>query len=285
MSKPQQPGQGNNQSGDLKIPTFGANAAAKAAAAVVQPGEDANELARAGAMSAGAAAQHDATEQEVSFDNPVGLPPEGNSKMPQGGALEAMEAPVSPHKLLEMFQQTQQMFAAIMAQQQQQAKNNPVMGRNDVEHFGEARRTTVDIPGLDKDLDAHLKRTDQRAEPVDIDLVRDMDHARMMAFLEEPVVINIHDDPTPGAENPVVLYVNGRSCLIPRGQDTIVKRKYVEMLLRAKPEAVKTRQTRDGEGNIKNHIDKMATLKYPFALVRDNNPRGIPWARKIRMEG
>jgi hypothetical protein len=82
----------------------------------------------------------------------------------------------------------------------------------------------------------------------------------------------------------VVLGINGRQVPILRGQDTWVRRCYVELLLRAKPEAIKTRLTRNGEGDVKNHIDKTRSLKYPFQIVADKNPRGMAWARKIRSE-
>jgi hypothetical protein len=141
---------------------------------------------------------------------------------------------------------------------------------------------TLDMT-VDRDL-ARMLRPDQRAEQVDIDVIRDMDHAAMMMFLEEPVTVNIAETNEEGAENPVVLHVNGRAVAVLRGQDTTIRRKYVELMLRAKPEGIKTRMTRDGNGDVKNHIDKTRSLKYPFSIIRDQNPRGLAWARKVRSE-
>jgi hypothetical protein len=129
-----------------------------------------------------------------------------------------------------------------------------------------------------------MLRPDKRQEQVDIEVAPNMDHAAMMAFLNEMVCINIAETAEEGAENPVVLGVNGRQVAILRGQDTWVRRCYVELALRAKPEAIKTRLTRNGEGDVKNHIDKTRSLKYPFSIIQDRNPRGLAWARKVRAE-
>jgi hypothetical protein len=162
------------------------------------------------------------------------------------------------------------------------AKNNPVQRRHDQDQYSEVPRQVLDMP-IDGSLD-NMRRPDQRLEQVDIDIVRDMDHAAMLAFLNELVCVNIAETAEEGAENPVVLGINGRQVPILRGQDTWVRRCYVELLLRAKPEAIKTRLTRNGEGDVKNHIDKTRSLKYPFQIVADKNPRGMAWARKIRSE-
>ena len=106
-----------------------------------------------------------------------------------------------------------------------------------VDQFSEVARADLDMP-VDGTLD-QMRRPDQRVEG-DISFSHDMDHAAMMAFLEEPVIINIAESDKEGDENPVPLYVNGRAVAVLRGQDTWVKRKYVELLLRAKPESLKT---------------------------------------------
>lgn len=241
-------GQGNNQSdADLNIPRLGA---AAAPAPIIQPGEDAGALAAAAAS-------------EASLRPPEARYFEGNPQSSQPPAAESL--------------------ADLQAKlRNSQAMHRPVIARHDQEQEAEVPRMSVEIPGLHQSLDS-MRRPDQMVEPV-TDLINFESHAAHLAFLEELLIINVAETADPNMENPVVLGINGRNVAIWRGQDTIVKRKYVEMLLRAKPETIRTRQERNGEGDVKNHIDKMRALKYPFSIVREDNPRGKAWARKIRSE-
>lgn len=162
-----------------------------------------------------------------------------------------------------------------------QAMHRPVQMRHDREQTADNDRITLEMP-ISGSLDA-MRRTDQYIEPI-ADLGRFKDKAAELAFLEEMLIIRIHESNDPTAEDPVQLGVNGRNVFIKRGEDVIVRRKYVEQLLRAKPENVSTRIERDGSGNPRNFIDKTRALKYPFSIIRDDNPRGRAWERKIRTE-
>jgi hypothetical protein len=175
-------------------------------------------------------------------------------------------------------------MAAIQKQMDQpkQARHTPVMARRDVEAEATVPQQTLEIPGLSKSLES-MMRPDQQVEPV-TDLVHFDDHAAQLAFLSEFVKINIHESGDPTAENPVQLGINGRQVFIRRGVDTIVRRMYVEMLLRAKPEGITTQQVRDGDGDVKNLVHKRRALKYPFSIVQDDNPKGRAWMRKIASE-
>jgi hypothetical protein len=270
-------GQGNNQpagTSDLTIPTLGSAPAGP----IVQPGEDPAAIAALADAGKGGLPTGASIEDFVNDSMPGDTTTIEPEAPPRGyDAPREMSASEMQKMLLTLAQGQQtltQMFTALMA------RDNPVMRRSDRDQFSEVPTMELEMP-TDGDLDK-MRRPDQRVEGVDIDVIRDMDHAAQLAFLEEYVVINIHDTNEKGAENPVPLWVNGRSVAIPRGADMAVKRKYVELLLRAKPEAINTRITRDGEP--RNHIDKSRQLKYPFSIVLDRNPRGPAWARKIRSE-
>lgn len=163
----------------------------------------------------------------------------------------------------------------------QQAQHRPAVMRQDREQSADNGTITMEMP-ISGSLDA-MRRSDQYIEPVG-DMLNFADKAAQLAFLEEMVMIRIHESGDPNAENPVVLGVNGRQVAIRRGEDTIVRRKYVEQLLRAKPESMQTQIKRDGDGNPRNLIHKTRALKYPFSIVRDDNRMGPAWERKIRME-
>lgn len=261
-TSPKNAGQGNNQSAGSEL----------SSGAVVQPGEDAGALAavqqQEHAGKAPGVADFLKNEQPV-VETP---PPRG---IPQAREMSSSEMAEVLQNLQKQQAQMAQMLSAL-------ARNNPVLSRSDSDQFSEVPATTLDMP-TDRPLD-QMARPDRRIEGVDIDVIANMDHAQQLAFLEEYVVVNIADTAEQGAENPVVLHVNGRAVAIVRSEDTAVRRKYVELLLRAKPEAIQTRITRGGDGEPRNHIDKTRSLKYPFSIVLDRNPRGPAWARKIRSE-
>ena len=49
--------------------------------------------------------------------------------------------------------------------------------------------------------------------------------------------------------------------------------------MRAQPVQIQTEQARAPNGEVRNLIHRNRALKYPFNLVRDDNPRGRPWVR------
>lgn len=168
------------------------------------------------------------------------------------------------------------------------AANRPVVisQRNEQSMESLAQRQVIDVPTtgrLDDFLGDRRNRSDLVLEPVAS--LGFEDHAAQLAFLEELVIINIAESADPTAENPVQLGINGRQVFIRRGEDTIVKRKYVEQLLRAKPTNVKTQVAKNAEGDVVNRTIKTSAMKYPFSMVRDDNKLGAAWMRKVLSEG
>jgi hypothetical protein len=161
------------------------------------------------------------------------------------------------------------------------AMNRPTHRRTDREQRSDAAAVEFELP-ITGSIDG-MRRPDQYIEPVH-DFYRFEDHAAELAFLEEMVMIRIHETGDPAAEPVVQLGVNGRQVFIRRGEDVFIRRKYVEQLLRAKPENVATNIRRDADGEVRNMITKTRALKYPFSIVRDDNPLGRAWERKIRAE-
>lgn len=166
-----------------------------------------------------------------------------------------------------------------------QAIHRPVMAHYDDDHNDvQMRRDVVDVPITGR-LDDFMakRRSDLYIEPVAPALFNDI--AAELAFLEEYVIIEIHETMDPQAELVIHLAINGRSVYLARGRHEIVKRKYVEQLLRAKPQTVKTQVAKGNDGDYVNRTIKSAAMKYPFAIVRDDNPKGRAWMKKILQEG
>lgn len=111
------------------------------------------------------------------------------------------------------------------------------------------------------------------------------DRAAALAFMEEKVEVMVHESTDPNAENPVTVACNGVNQFFVRGMPQVVKRKFVEILARAKTTAISTKEVRDYQGDLTTRIDKSTALRYPFSVVRDENPKGAAWLRSILAQG
>lgn len=100
------------------------------------------------------------------------------------------------------------------------------------------------------------------------------------AFMNEKLTVimasNGADDETPV----VPVGVNGAFIYLPRDEPIEVKRKYVEVLARAKKTDYD--QTLDIMlGERMNRLTQRHVLKYPFTVISDPNPVGHQWLREI----
>lgn len=122
-------------------------------------------------------------------------------------------------------------------------------------------------------------------DPIEvIDGPRFKDREAELVFMEEPVTIMIHPSQDPKPEDPVYVAVNGRGCYIWRNQKTIVRRKYVERLARAKTQTVRQDITAKEPEQL-NRLTLSSSLRYPFQVLSDPHPMGGAWLQKILQEG
>ena len=119
------------------------------------------------------------------------------------------------------------------------------------------------------------------------------DHMALLAFYEEPVAIRIEPSAEKFAPKVVDCWVNGKGAeqligdkwvafgWLPVGVPVVTKRKYVEVLARAKMDNVQTNVIeRDGE-DPQNVIDRFTSQRNPFSILRDDNPKGHEWLLNI----
>ena len=111
------------------------------------------------------------------------------------------------------------------------------------------------------------------------------DYYASLAFMEEPMTIRLERSSEKNAPKLVDVYVNGEACWVPVGQNFKLKRKFVEVLARSKPESIDTRTGSSEEEQPRNEILRNTSSKYPFTVVEDNNPRGYDWLTRVLMEG
>lgn len=104
-------------------------------------------------------------------------------------------------------------------------------------------------------------------------------------FMNEKVIITIHESANEEDLPVVCPMVNGIGQPIVRGYPTPVKRKYVECLARAKETKYKQVQM-DANDPASLKMIPRTVLAYPFAIERDDNPNGRAWLREIiRQQG
>lgn len=136
------------------------------------------------------------------------------------------------------------------------------------------QKTHIDMPGT-----GIIDRSALHEEGIEV--VTDAgiaDYAKELAFMEELVEVEVHESTDPNAEPVVDLYCNGIPQRFLRGVPIAVKRKYVQILADARQTSMTTVVKVDGE-NVINRINKHSALRYPFRVVRDDNPRGRDWLR------
>lgn len=139
--------------------------------------------------------------------------------------------------------------------------------------------------GQDRSLDmpmtgslADMLRTDLQVETVDGPSIGD--YAKQLAFNEELVDVVVHESTNPNEQMLVDLYCNGTPQRFIRGQVQTVKRKYVEILARARQTSMKTTVAVNGDETV-NRIDKHTAVRYPFSVVADRNPNGHAWLKQV----
>lgn len=104
--------------------------------------------------------------------------------------------------------------------------------------------------------------------------------AELEAFMNEPVMATVLSSGKDNEAPFVQVSVNGVIQMFRRDMPIVVKRKFVERLARAK-EAGYDQTVDDRLGEKMNLLQKRHSLRYPFQVNRDDNPRGAAWLRSV----
>lgn len=133
------------------------------------------------------------------------------------------------------------------------------------------------------DLPASGKVPPLEDEITTVDTPNWKDKAKVLAFMDQMVEVKIVNSGGINEEQIVEVTNGGIKQYIMRGQWQKVKRKFAEVLARAKRDSVDTVQFTDATGVKSVRIVKMPALKYPFEM-RDSNPDGMVWLQRVLME-
>ena len=105
--------------------------------------------------------------------------------------------------------------------------------------------------------------------------------AQDLIFNEEFVEVMLHETTDENAENPVFTACNGVTQYFYRGVPQKVRRKFVAILATCKEHAVSTPEYTAGDGSRAMGIRRVSSLKYPFSVISDPNPRGAAWLKGL----
>jgi len=172
-----------------------------------------------------------------------------------------------------------------------QAKNNPV-------HAPARELHTADLavgqqPAIVLPDDGPIER---EQVIVALDKQPADDYLQALKFAEEPITIRIERSSEKFAPHSVDCWVNGVGAevlmrgkwiqcgYLPIGHVVTTKRKYVEVLARSKHDTVQTNVQKHEESE-DNVVDRHTSMKTPFSVIRDDNPRGAQWLTRLLAEG
>ena len=175
-----------------------------------------------------------------------------------------------------------------------EALNNPVTRRRRETHSEEF------AIGQKSDIDLSLDQEIIHGEDLP-NIAGDLGHekalAAALAFNEEPVTLLIEES-SGTSETPetyVEVSVNGRKAEVlmdgkwvpvgwlPLGVEFTTKRKFVEILARAKPDSIKTMHDDATVEKPQNKVRRSTRAAYPMSIIEDRNPAGREWLSRIRM--
>lgn len=152
-----------------------------------------------------------------------------------------------------------------------------------------------------QELHSEATKIDQRAMPAsaaerdagDVILVDgglvDAEYLAELAFMDEPVTIRLHPSSDVNAISTFEVRVNGKggeilrngrwfeATWLPVGEEITIKRKYLEVIARAKIDTIKTPKMAALAENPDNRPTRATSAVHTFSVIEDRSPRGAAW--------
>lgn len=135
---------------------------------------------------------------------------------------------------------------------------------------------------------------DRRPDIITGERIVDTDYFDELAFNEEPVTIRIEPSTEKNAAAHFPVWVNGRGGeVLINGQwievkyypvNTVLttKRKYVEVLMRAKIDTVTTDVIEEPGKDPINKVKRFTAAVHSFSIIKDDNPLSQAWLQELR---
>lgn len=136
-----------------------------------------------------------------------------------------------------------------------------------------------------------IEHVGEVVEPLDQPL--ESDYNKALLFNEEYVTVQFNPSTDKNPARHIFCQVNGRGAevmvegrpmiltYLPIGPQITMKRKYLEVLARAKPDNVTTNVVEHPGQDPLNLIQRHTSMKYPFSILHDPNPKGGEWISRL----
>jgi hypothetical protein len=120
------------------------------------------------------------------------------------------------------------------------------------------------------------------------------DYLDELAFMEEPVTIRLEPSTDRNAATSFPVWVNGKMAevyqngrwdeigYLPVGRLLVVKRKVLEVIIRAKINTINTIIENVDSDQPYNTEGRSTTAVHSFSITEDRNPRGPAWVQELR---
>ena len=120
------------------------------------------------------------------------------------------------------------------------------------------------------------------------------DYQAELAFMEEPVVIRLEPSSDENAVQDFAVWVNGKGCevfrngrwyeivYLPVGEVVTIKRKYLEVIARAKIDTIRTPSMDALSARPDNRPARRTHAVQSYSVIEDRSPRGAAWLTEMR---
>lgn len=124
--------------------------------------------------------------------------------------------------------------------------------------------------------------------------IESTDYADALAFMEEEVSVRLEPSSDKNAAGAFPVWCNGRMAevlhngvwmelgYLPVGRVLVVKRKVLEIIIRAKTDTIHTKVREMESERPNNTIERYTSPVHSFSIIEDRNPRGAAWVSEIR---
>lgn len=121
----------------------------------------------------------------------------------------------------------------------------------------------------------------ERTRLMSVDSVEFKEKEEIEAFMAELVMVQIHTTSETNADQVFEIAVNNERCLFHRGERKVCKRKFVYGLATARPVHFDNELYTKSNGVNAYRYPSRSGLRYPFSVVRDDNPIGERWLKGV----
>lgn len=138
-----------------------------------------------------------------------------------------------------------------------------------------------------------LDHKEYEGDIVLVDKPFNKDYLDELEFQEEPVTIILNPSAEKNAPTAFPVWVNGKGAevfqnnqwmeigYLPVGRPLTIKRKYIEVIIRAKLDAVTTQHDDATVERPHNRINRSTSAVHSYSILEDKNPKGRAWAQEM----